>query len=79
MPHTTNQPPRETSDTNLVLILGEIKGQLTQLTAVIGSLQGEQRALESRVRTLEHMWAKLLGAAAAAGALAGFIIDVMLK
>ncbi len=74
-----SQPNQPENNEGLVFILGEIKGQLTSLTTVIGSIQDHQQAMETRLRTLENAWAKLLGASAAAGALAGFIIDVVLK
>ena len=59
------------SDPALVLILGEIKGQLGTYMKFMETLQGKHDNLETRTRALENAKFWLMGAAAALGGLAG--------
>lgn len=64
------------SDPALVLILGEIKGQLATYIRFMETLQGRHDTLEARMRALENAKFWLMGAAAALGGLAGFLVDL---
>lgn len=63
----------------LIFVLGEIRGQLTEMNAALSRIEERQSGLETRVRALEHAHAKVIGAA---GVLAGFVafaVDWLLK
>ena len=64
------------SDPALVLILGEIKGQLGTYMKFMETLQGKHDNLETRTRALENAKFWLMGVAAALGGLAGFVVDL---
>ena len=64
------------SDPALVLILGEIKGQLTTYIKFMENLQSKHDGIENRTRSLENAKFWLMGAAAAVGGLAGFLVDL---
>jgi len=64
-------------------ILGEIKGQLASLIALVGSKHDEYskkfETHETRLNSLERSKAWLLGAAGTVGAVVSTIIGVVLK
>lgn len=72
-PHNQNQ---HNPDPALVMILGEIKGQLGTYIDVMKGLQDNHKNLETRVRAVENAKFWIMGAAAAIGGLAGFLVDV---
>jgi len=60
----------------LVLILGEIKGQLATYIKFMEGLQSKHDGLETRTRSLENAKFWIMGAAATVGGLAGFLVDL---
>ena len=70
-PNTSNSYPA------LVLILGEIKGQLATYIRFMETLQGRHDTLETRTRSLENAKFWVMGAAAAIGGLAGFLVGLV--
>lgn len=72
----TNQPTSN-PDPALVLILGEIKGQLGTYIKFMETLQEKHDSLETRVRGLENAKFWLIGLGAAAGGILGFLADLL--
>ena len=83
-----NEPSNFKDDRDILLLLGEIKGQLAALIAQAAKtdaevkrstqeFKDEHQRLEGRVRVLEQSKAWALGAAAAVGAAAGFLVDML--
>lgn len=73
-PHNQNH---HNPDPALVMILGEIKGQLSTYIDVMKGLQDNHKNLETRVRSVENAKYYILGFAAAVGGLAGFLVDMV--
>lgn len=73
-PNKQNNP-----DPALVMILGEIKGQLGTYIDVMKGLQDNHKNLDARVRGLENFKFWIMGAAGVIGAVAGFIADLVAK
>lgn len=73
-PNKQNNP-----DPALVMILGEIKGQLGTYIDVMKGLQDNHKNLDTRVRGLENFKFWIMGAAGVIGAVAGFIADLVAK
>ena len=69
--------PNYQSEQTLVLILGEIKGQLGTYMKFMETLQEKHDSLESRVRGVENFKFWIMGAAATVGGIAGFIVDLV--
>ncbi|MFS0709873.1 MULTISPECIES: hypothetical protein [Brevundimonas] len=69
--------PNNQSEQTLVLILGEIKGQLGTYMKFMETLQEKHDSLESRVRGVENFKFWIMGAAATVGGIAGFIVDLV--
>lgn len=69
--------PNNQSEQTLVLILGEIKGQLGTYMKFMETLQDKHDSLESRVRGVENFKFWIIGAAAAVGGIAGFLVDLV--
>lgn len=69
--------PNNQSEQTLVLILGEIKGQLGTYIKFMETLQEKHDSLESRVRGVENFKFWIMGAAATVGGIAGFIVDLV--
>jgi hypothetical protein len=64
-------------DPALVLILGRIEGQLGTYMKFMETLQEKHDSLESRVRGIENFKFWIIGAAAAVGGIAGFVVDLV--
>lgn len=71
-------PNKSNPDPALVMILGEIKGQLSSYIDLMKSMQEKHDSLEGRVRTIENSKSWLLGAAAILGGVVSFLTKVML-
>ena len=69
--------PNNQSEQTLVLILGEIKGQLGTYMKFMETLQEKHDSLESRVRGVENFKFWIMGAAATVGGIAGFLVDLV--
>ena len=71
------------NEVDVKFILGEIKGQLTSLIALVGAKHQEYdqkfERHENRLGSLERSKAWLLGAAATIGALVSFIVNLVSK
>lgn len=72
-----SEPSKNNPDPALVMILGEIKGQLGTYIDVMKGLQDNHKNLDNRVRGLENAKFWIMGAAAAIGAVAGFVADLL--
>lgn len=71
-------PNKSNPDPALVMILGEIKGQLTTYIDLMKSMQTRHDSLEGRVRNVENSKSWLLGAAAVLGGVVSFLTKVLL-
>jgi hypothetical protein len=72
-----NNQTQHNPDPALVLILGRIEGQLGTYMKFMETLQQKHDSLETRTRALENAKFWLMGAAAALGGLAGFLVDLV--
>jgi len=74
-----SEPKQNNPDPALVMILGEIKGQLGTYIDVMKGLQDNHKNLDARLRAVENFKFWVMGLSAAVGAIAGFIADLVAK
>lgn len=72
-------PTNDTNRDQLIFVLGEIRGQLTEMNAALSRIEERQTGLETRIRALENSHAKVIGAAGVLATLGSVIVQWVMR